>query len=256
MKRRDLCVQLIQSLLSERPELCLEIPSAPQDQKQLLRGLMNVRPPLPASPELLQLQDAWLQQELRYKQIISSEALAEMEPGICLWQGDMTCLRADAIVNAANEYLLGCFLPGHGCIDNALHSAAGIQLRQACHQLMEAQGHPEEVGKAKVTPGFNLPARWVIHTVGPHIRGILTPSDCQKLSSCYRSCLEAAQSLNCHSLAFCCISTGEYHFPAAAAAAIAVETVRQFLTEQTCELEVIFNVYKDSDLALYRRLLG
>lgn len=176
-------------------------------------------------------------------------------PHLALWRGDITRLRADAIVNAANSTLLGCFHPCHGCIDNAIHSAAGLQLRDACHRLIRAQGHDEPVGKAKLTPGYNLPSRYVLHTVGPLVSGQPTALQRRELASCYRSCLELAAEHRLESVAFCCISTGEFHYPHQEAAEIAVNTVTAFLQSHSTIKKVIFNVYQEPDALLYRRLL-
>ena len=165
-------------------------------------------------------------------------------------------LRADAIVNAANSALLGCFHPCHGCIDNAIHSAAGLQLREKCDAIMTAQGCPEPNGRAKLTRAYNLPARYVLHTVGPIIYGRVTRRDREELASCYRSCLELAAEHGLESVAFCCISTGEFHFPNEEAAGIAVETVTEFLRQNRSVRKVIFNVFKDMDAKIYRNLLG
>lgn len=174
---------------------------------------------------------------------------------LSVWQGDITRLSVDAIVNAANSQMLGCFVPCHKCIDNAIHSAAGIQLRQECSQIMKMQGHEERTGNAKITKGYNLPCRYVIHTVGPIVRGNLTGNDCRLLRSCYDSCLELAEAKGLKSIAFCCISTGEFHFPNEAAAEIAVEAVTDFLKNSSLE-RVIFNVFKEYDRSLYEQLLG
>ena len=235
--------------------------ATPQDEvgkRRLLRALMNIRPPAPLAADFLELQDAYLQEEARARGVVEVAALptAPGQPRLCLWQGDITRLAADAIVNAANSALLGCFYPNHGCIDNAIHSAAGLQLRQACQDLMQAQGHEEPVGRAKVTPGFNLPCRYVIHTGGPRVAGRLTPRHCQQLQACYEAGLKAAADAGCHSLALCCLSTGEFHFPPGRAAAIAVATVQDALPRYPQLEKVIFNVYQTSDLVLYQRLLG
>lgn len=177
-------------------------------------------------------------------------------PGIAVWQGDITRLKADAIVDADNDRLLGCFVPCHGCIDNAIHSASGLQLRDECHQLMNAQGRPEPTGQAKLTGGYNLPAKYILHTVGPIIHGRVTPQDRELLASCYRSCLNLASEHELQSVAFCCISTGEFHFPNQEAARIAVQTVREFLQAPTTVRKVVFNVFKDLDADIYRNLLG
>ena len=170
-------------------------------------------------------------------------------------RNDITKMKVDAIVNAANSTLLGCFHPCHGCIDNAIHSAAGLQLRDACHRLIRAQGHDEPVGKAKLTPGYNLPSRYVLHTVGPLVSGQPTALQRRELASCYRSCLELAAEHRLESVAFCCISTGEFHYPHQEAAEIAVNTVTAFLQSHSTIKKVIFNVYQEPDALLYRRLL-
>ena len=227
-------------------------------QRNLLRALMNVRPPLPLTEEFVRLQDELLAAEREERGIIDVTALstAPSNERITLWQGDITRLSADAIVNAANAALLGCFIPCHRCIDNAIHSAAGLQLRAECAALMERQGHPEETGTAKITQGYNLPARHVIHTVGPIVSGALTDPHRAQLASCYRSCLSLAAERGLRSIAFCCISTGEFHFPRAAAAEIAVREVRDFLTRDTSIERVVFNVFKDEDRHIYERLLS
>ena len=227
-------------------------------QRRLLRSLMNVRAPMPLREDLLAVQDELLSAEREEKGVVEVMALPTVvsHPRISLWQGDITRLRADAIVNAANSALLGCFCPCHGCIDNAIHSAAGLQLRDECDRLMTAQGHKEPTGRAKLTKAYNLPARSVLHTVGPIIYGRVTQKDREGLASCYRSCLELAAEHGLESVAFCCISTGEFHFPNQEAAEIAVNTVSQFLRQDTSIKRVIFNVFKDVDAKIYRNLLG
>lgn len=222
-------------------------------EKQLLRALFNVRPPEPATEAFYEIQDAYLQEENADRGITQVNALEETAPGICIWRGDITTLAADAIVNAANEYMLGCFIPNHRCIDNAVHTYAGVQLRLICADLMHRQGHPEPTGQAKITPGYNLPAAYVIHTVGPIVQGALTKSDRDLLASCYRSCLETAEQNGITSLAFCCISTGEFHFPNVEAAEIAVRTVRAW-QQKNRDMRIIFNVFKEEDDVIYRSL--
>ena len=246
---------LIQFLLAERQESDVPLPTDEAGQKRLLRGLMNVRPPLPIGQDFLRLQDEYLQEELRRRGVTDWRTLPPVREGLCLWHGDITTLRCDAIVNAANSAMLGCFYPCHGCIDNAIHTCAGVELRLACEELMEQQGYPEPTGRAKLTPAFNLPCRYVLHTVGPIINGRVTKEDEELLASCYRSCLELAAENGLESVAFCCISTGEFHFPNEQAAEIAVATVKEFLKEQTSVRKVIFNVFKDLDKAIYERLL-
>lgn len=202
------------------------------------------------------MQDAYLQEETRRKGITDLSDLEPVQKGIYLWRGDITTLRCDGIVNAANSQMLGCFCPNHGCIDNAIHTIAGVELRLACAELMKQQGHEEETGKAKITPAYNLPSRFVLHTVGPIIHGRLTQKDAKLLASCYCSCLELADQNGLKSIAFFCISTGEFHFPNDKAAQIAVETVREYKEQTHSEIEVVFNIFKELDYNIYRELLG
>ena len=247
---------LIRSLLQERPEYRdIAIPAEPESQRQLLRGLMNIRAPQSVGADFLQTQDAYLQGETSAKGITDIADLTPVQPGLYLWQGDITTLECDAIVNAANSGMTGCYIPNHRCIDNAIHTFAGVELRLACAELMEHQGYLEPTGQAKITPAFNLPCRYVLHTVGPIISGRVTKADKELLASCYRSCLELAAENSLESVAFCCISTGEFHFPNDLAAEIAVQTVKEFLKKQTSVKKVIFNVFKDLDKAIYEKLL-
>ena len=248
---------LIQSLLKERPEYRqVETPRDPEGQRQLLRGLMNVRPPQAVDPDFLRVQDAYLQAETAARGITDLADLTPVQPGLYVWQGDITTLRCDAIVNAANSGMTGCYVPNHRCIDNAIHTYAGVELRLACEKLMEQQGCPESTGRAKITPAFTLPCRYVLHTVGPIVRDRVTRRDRELLASCYRSCLELAAENGLESVAFCCISTGIFHFPNQPAAQIAVKTVRDFLAGNTSVKKVIFNVFKDQDNEIYHRLLS
>lgn len=256
---------LVRYLKSERQD-CGEIP-LPKDygeKRNLLRALMNVRAPGPADGEFLEVQDRFLREERKDRGITDPRELPvirdefscswEEADRIALWKGDITELAADGIVNAANSQMLGCFVPCHGCIDNAIHSAAGIQLREECFQMMKRQGHEEPTGGAKLTKACNLPAKYVLHTVGPIIRGRLTKKDEALLASCYRSCLNLAAEYKMESLAFCCISTGEFHFPAERAAEIAVSEVRAFARENREVKKIIFNVFREEDYEIYRKL--
>lgn len=257
MNQNERRLFLIQSLLRERPSCQKQIiPTDSERQRVLLRGLMNVRNPHPVSPEFLETQDTYLWEETAKKGITDIRDLPPMQPGLYLWQGDITTLKCDAIVNAANSGLTGCYIPNHRCIDNAIHTYAGVELRLACEAIIRAQGHPEPTGRAKITPAFNLPCKYVLHTVGPIISSQVTDRDKALLASCYRSCLELAAMYDLESVAFCCISTGEFHFPNDLAAEIAVGTVKEFLKQQTSVKKVIFNVFKDLDKQIYRRLLG
>ena len=261
MEYLERILKLNTMLLEEMPEYQSQAEGFPQDltsQRRLLRSLMNVRPPMPLKREFLAIQDDFLSAERDSKGVVNGAALPTVNghSQIAVWKGDITRLKVDAIVNAANSALLGCFCPCHGCIDNAIHSAAGLQLRDECSQIMQAQGHPEPTGRAKLTKGYNLPARYVLHTVGPIIQGHVTGRDRRELASCYRSCLELAAAHGLESVAFCCISTGEFHFPNQEAAEIAVKTVTDFLRQDTSIKKVIFNVFKGIDETIYRRILG
>lgn len=261
MERREQLRFLNNILLEELPEYRAQARAFPRNdaaQRRLLRSLMNVRPPMPLRQDFLRVQDALLSAEREEKGVVDAIALpvTAAHPKIALWQGDITRLQADAIVDADNSGLLGCFAPCHGCIDNAIHSAAGLQLREECYRIMQSQGHPEPTGQAKLTGGYNLPAAHVLHTVGPIIREPLTDRRRWELADCYRACLGLAAEHGLKSIAFCCISTGEFRFPNQDAAEIAVKTVTDFLRADTSIQRVIFNVFKDMDAAIYRRLLG
>ncbi|MBQ8305230.1 MAG: protein-ADP-ribose hydrolase [Blautia sp.] len=248
---------LIDSLLEEKKEYKkILLPQSAGEQKALLRSLMNVRMAAPISEVFLQIQDEYLKEETKRKGITDIRVLKPVEEGIYLWQGDITTLKCDAIVNAANSGMTGCYQPCHNCIDNCIHTYAGIQLRNACADIMEKQGHEEPTGQAKITPAFNLPCRYVLHTVGPIVQGKLTKEHEELLASCYRSCLELADENEVKSVAFCCISTGVFMFPNERAAEIAVQTVRDYRREKNSGIEVIFNVWKDEDYEIYRELLG
>jgi len=244
----------------------LDIPDSYLEQTRLLRSLMNVRMPKKMSEEFLCVQDEYLSNLIKDNgtiKLVDIPTVEEELPSssllfkdkISIWNGDITRLKIDAIVNAANSQMLGCFVPCHGCIDNAIHSAAGIQLRDECYQIMNRQGHEEKTGMAKITKAYNLPCKHVIHTVGPIVRHELTKELEEDLHSCYRSCLECAVQNEVRNIAFCCISTGEFHFPNEKAAEIAIETVIQFLKENGSKIDrVIFNVFKDLDNEIYRKL--
>lgn len=234
----------------------VKIPESKQEKEDLLRTLMNIWEVEKLPEQFFDVQDEYLKQKLSEKKIVELEELDEVEKHIYLWQGDITTLKVDAIVNAANKALLGCFVPHHRCIDNAIHTQAGLQLRQECFEIMQKQGEFEKTGQAKITFGYNLPAKYVIHTVGPIIYNSVEDSDKELLASCYRNCLELALKNNLKSIAFCCISTGEFRFPNDLAAQIAVTEVRKVLSENPDkDIKVVFNVFKDSDLAIYRDIL-
>lgn len=252
-------IYLIKGLLSEFPQYNdLVIPDNEEAQKRLLRSLMNIRPPRPAGEEFLNVQDEYLSEEVAAKGVTDSATLpvSSMDSRLVLWRGDITTLKIDAIVNAANSALRGCFVPCHSCVDNIIHSVSGIQLRLACDRIMNEQGHDEPAGRAKITPAYNLPSEYVIHTVGPIVSGPLTDQHCRQLADCYRSCLEIAAENGLKSIAFCCISTGEFHFPQKKAAEIAVRTVTDYLNRDSRIGKVVFNVFKQEDYDIYKGLLG
>lgn len=247
---------LLRSLLNEQPETrTWRIPQSESDQKRLLRGLMNVRPAQACDPEFLRVQDAYLQEAIAEKGITDCKSLVPLQPALYLWQGDITTLKCDAIVNAANSGMTGCYAPNHGCIDNAIHTFAGVQLRLLCAEIMRKQASPEPTGQAKITPAFNLPCRYILHTVGPIVDNHPTARDCAQLESCYRACLTLAAANHLQSVAFCCISTGEFRFPNEHAAEIAIQTAKAFLNQKTSVKQVIFNVFKDLDKEIYTHLL-
>ncbi len=287
--RRERIDFLIERLLEDMPAYREEAAALSQEERarrDFLRALMNVRPPLPLRADFLREQDALLREEREARGVVDGRSLPTVaaergakaavgdkggdadgfDESFVLWQGDITRLAVDAIVNAANSALLGCFVPLHRCIDNAIHSAAGLVLRAACNEIMREQGHPEPAGRAKITPGFNLPARYVLHTVGPiiapagsfvHEPGVfagVTHEAQQCLASCYRACLDLAAERGLASVAFCCISTGEFHYPPQEAAETAVATCRAWLHAHDEPMRIVFNVFKDEDLAIYRRI--
>ena len=259
MKDTEQLQFLTETLLDEMPQFRQEAKRVPRDaeeQRYFLRCLMNVREPGTLSERFLNAQDELLSREREEKGVIHVAELPPV-PGderLILWQGDITRLDADAIVNAANSALLGCFRPGHNCIDNVIHSTAGLQLREECAAIMRTQGHEEPTGQAKITKGYNLPAKHVLHTVGPIIDGPLTNSDRELLASCYRSCMKLAEENGLKSVAFCCISTGVFRFPKDEAARIAVSTVREYLKHSRIE-KVVFCVHGDENLRIYQSLL-
>ena len=255
MKQSERRKYLIEYLLSERKQ-STEAPTNESEQKLLFRALVNVRMPKAASKEFLQIQDEYLQEELRLKGVTDFAELSPVVPDLYLWQGDITTLKCDSIVNAANSKMLGCFCPNHGCIDNAIHTFAGIQLRQECAEIMKAQDYEEPTGQAKITKAYNLPCEYILHTVGPIVYGELNSRQEKQLADCYRSCLVLAEKNGLQSIAFCCISTGEFRFPNERAAEIALQTVKEYKEQTKSKIKVIFNVFKDYDYEIYAKLLG
>ena len=250
---------LIQELMKENSRYKnIEIPGKREQQWRLLRSLMNVRPPRPVSEEFLKIQDAYLQELIAGRGIVDADKLESVpsDPRLVIWKGDITTLKIDAIVNAANSRMEGCWQPCHDCIDNCIHTYSGIQLRLYCHEMMVKQGHPEPAGRAKITPGFNLPAKYILHTVGPVIDHPLTQQDCDLLASCYEACLKLAAEYHCRSIAFCCISTGVFRFPKEKAAEIAVAQVKKFLEQDSTIKRAVFNVFTSTDESIYRIFAG
>lgn len=253
--------RLVTFLGGERPEYAgMAVPVDPVERWTLARALMNMRPPHPVPADVFVDQDVVLRARVAACGRVRARALPPVasDARLALWQGDITTLAIDAIVNAANTKLLGCFIPGHHCIDNAIHTFAGMQLRLACADIMRDQAHDEPVGTAKITSAFNLPSRFVVHTVGPQTNGVPTLTQERELADCYTACLDVAANAGCESIAFCCISTGEFRFPRARAARIAVDTVCAWLDcgEHVGGIEqVVFNVFVDEDAAVYRALL-
>lgn len=255
MTRSEKLSHLIKNLLSENADYKnIAVPDSFEERFRLFRSLVNVRAPKPISEEFLNIQNEFLREITAEKGIVDCKELTPVKTRIYLWQGDITALKCGAIVNAANSQMLGCFCPCHGCIDNAIHTFSGVQLRLECAEIMRKQGADEPIGKAKITSAYNLPCDKIIHTVGPYVGGKLTEEHCEQLRSCYRECLKTAVQNGISSIAFCCVSTGEFHFPNEKAAALAVETVSEFL-QSNSDIEVIFNVFKDNDCAIYKRLL-
>lgn len=266
MNKDEKVTYLIEYLMKDQAGYAhMQIPSAYLEKRKFLRALMNVRMPIGLSEEFYKIQDELLKEEALERGIVSVDALptlAEVFPEsklknkerIVLWQGDITRLSADAIVNAANSQMLGCFIPGHMCIDNVIHSAAGLGLRDECAMIMGMQGYEEPTGKAKITSGYNLPAKHVIHTVGPIVQHTVTKEQEEELRSCYYECMKLAQKEGLESIVFCCISTGEFHFPNERAAQIALETIDEFLEIGSLK-KVVINVFKDMDLRIYEELI-
>lgn len=256
MNQSERRTYLIENLLKEQPRYAkMQIPSEANEQRTILRSLMNIRMPGFISEDFLQMQDEYLAEIRKEKGMITLSDMEEVKPDIYIWQGDITRLKVGAIVNAANSGMTGCYQPCHNCIDNCIHTYAGIQLRNKCAEIMEAQGYEEPTGQAKITPAYNLPCDYVVHTVGPIVQGRLTKEHENLLESCYRNCLAISDENGVKSIAFCCISTGVFMFPNERAAEIAVEAVRKYKEENNSNIKVIFNVFKDEDAAIYYRLL-
>ena len=249
----------------------LQVGNSETEKRNAVRSLMNVRMPRSISDDFLEVQDIFLQEEAKKKGIVTLAEIPTVKDAyesqrsfadrMSIWQGDITCLQVGAIVNAANSQMIGCFVPCHRCIDNAIHSAAGVQLRNECNHIINqrriqfGRQYEEPTGTATLTSAYNLPCKYVIHTVGPIVYGRLTEALKEDLRNCYRNVLQCCMEHEINSVAFCCISTGEFHFPNDIAAQIAVETTEQFFAQnENCGIErVIFNVFKDIDLELYKK---
>lgn len=231
-----------------------ELPSNEIELKNLFRSLMNMCPPNNISEDYLKIEDEFLQEELDKKLITNIENLKPIKNNLYIWKGDITTLKIDAIVNAANSAMLGCFYPMHKCIDNAIHSTAGTRLRLFCRDIINKSGGYLETGDAKITPAFNLPCKYVLHTVGPIIKDKVSKKDEELLYSCYKSCLNLVVENNIESVAFCCISTGEFRFPNDLAVDIALFSTNDFLKEnKERNIKIVFNVFKDIDYELYNK---
>ena len=248
---------LIKYLIDERA-IKQPLPSDDDERFRLFRALVNTRDPMEDEGEFIRIQDEFLRTYIAEQGVTKSTELSRCakDERISIWQGDITLLEADAIVNAANSAMLGCWVPNHACIDNCIHTFAGVQLRRDCSRIMRAQGHEEPTGTAKITPAYSLPSRYVLHTVGPIISGHVTERDKELLASSYRSCFELAEEKGLESIAYCCISTGVFRFPNDLAAEIAIKTVRECLDNAKSVKHVIFNVFKDMDKMLYENILG
>lgn len=256
MNQYERRIYLIKYLIEENPEyLSINIPTEECEQKKLLRSLMNVRMPLEISRDFIEIQNQYLQKRAVEKGIISIDDLYEIDKNIYLWQGDITRLKCQAIVNAGNWAMLGCFHPCHSCIDNAIHTFAGVQLRLECDEIMKKHKRKATTSSVIITSAYNLPCKYIIHTVGPIINGCLKESDCLLLENCYYNALKLAERNGIRSIAFCCISTGEFCFPNDKAAKIAVETVKKYMNDTNNTMKVIFNVFKEKDYGIYRKLL-
>ncbi|WP_087971598.1 protein-ADP-ribose hydrolase [Oceanobacillus rekensis] len=248
---------LIDYLLKDNEKMKQYKTDTVDEKIALFRALCNIRQPEPISEQFVKVQDAFLTQWNNERHVTSLHDLEAIQPQLYLWQGDITCLAIDAIVNAANSEFLGCMQANHQCIDNIIHTRAGVQLRLECDELIKAQGRKEPIGKAKITKAYNLPSNFCIHTVGPFIdqRGV-SPLREQLLASSYYSCLALADEYQLGNIAFCCISTGEFNFPNQRAAEIAIQTVTEYIRDTRSKLHVIFNVFKDEDLQIYQTLLA
>ena len=240
----------------------LQTPDDTEGKRRILRSLMNIRMPRKMDEAILAVQDEYLQERVRENGIVELAAIPVIRDRMSIWQGDITRLAVDAIVNAANSQMLGCFVPMHTCIDNCIHTYAGIQLRAECNRQMNqlrikyGKDYEQPTAAPMLTDAYNLPAKKVIHIVGPIVEYELTPELEKDLADCYLNTLDMCLDNNLKSVAFCCISTGVFHFPNKQAAQIAVSTVDSWLSQHPGAIErVIFNVFKDEDKKYYEELI-
>lgn len=257
MEQRERREYMIKYLLRERHGKGIAIPQDGKEQRRLLRALLNVREAKPADEDFIKIQNEYLQKIAISKGIITLDnpEVEAFNEGLYLWQGDITRLEVGAIVNAANSDMTGCYRPNHNCIDNCIHTFGGFQIRLDCDALMQKQGYKEPVGQAKITKAYNLPSKYILHTVGPIVYGDLTEREEELLASCYKSCLELSEKVQIDSVAFCCISTGVFMFPQERAAEIAVQTTRKYKQKNNSDIKVLFNVFKDTDYEIYKSIL-
>ena len=246
--------ELIAKLYADREEAVPFFES--QTKARQWRSLVNTRPPKPIGQDYLELEDEYLQERLSCLEVTTLDKLNPFAEDLYLWKGDITLLAVDGIVNAANSELLGCFAPCHNCIDNCIHTFAGVRLRLECDRIMREQGHPEKTGRAKITPAYNLPSRYVLHTVGPIVTDRVTMTARKQLASCYTECLKLADENGLESIAFCCISTGVFGYPKEDAAKVAIKAVKHYKAKTGSRIKVIFDVYSDEDLAVYQKVLN
>lgn len=240
--------ELLNYFIKEHTDYFMDIPKTYDEKRFLLRGLINIREPKKISQKVLNKESELLQLELKEKEVLDVQKFKEK---IVIWKGDITTIRCEAIVNACNEYLLGCFIPNHTCIDNQIHTYAGISLRLKCHEIM--QGKTLNNGKVIVTSGYNLPCKYIIHTVGPKIVGKVKPEDKRDLQNCYLNALKIAKEKHIRTIAFPCISTGVYGYPKKLAASVAIQTVKDYLKEDESSFDcIIFNVFTDEDYQIYQ----
>lgn len=260
MNQKERLTYMVEYLMAENAQgnsinIAPLLPLSERELKTMARGLINTRLPYPISDEFLRIQDEFLQEEHAKREALTVDRLPQISEQIYLWQGDITQLAVDAIVNAANSEFLGCFIPNHHCIDNEIQSKGGYQIRLDCKAIRDEQGRKEPIGRAKITPAHNLPSKHIIHTVAPITWGRISEIKKQMLSECYRSVLTIADENNLESIAICCIGTGQFAFPQEPAAEIAIQTVNDYIEETDSKLKVIFNVFENSDLEIYQRLL-